>query len=346
MNEMNVRVNIKEISKRYLVLQKEAAKTDTHVIPVIKNNANGLGFAGTYWILRNFGISRMATSYACEWLKNKAISEDRGVEKVSWIWHPDPKYLEVSNLILVCKTFKQLSFCLVNNIKFYCEFVLDQDGMYRGGFTSADIEELKTMGITKINFQTHNPHEDPERLKLFYKSLYEMIDKIKAAGIEIDEVSVENSYAFWHAEERYHGGFARLGETFLLPKEDYNPITWETYVAAVSHIPAGQYAGYDMVKIDKPTTVAILPVGYYHLEVENLKHVKIQLNDYSMKKFDTICSMHDTTLVDITGYEDKINLDTLVVLNDNELFLENYNRCIQKTWKLNPDMVEPNYVFE
>jgi hypothetical protein len=65
-----------------------------------------------------------------------------------------------------------------------------------------------------------------------------------------------------------------------------------------------------------------------------------------MKKFDTICSMHDTTLVDITGYEDKINLDALVVLNDNELFLENYNRCIQKTWKLNPDMVEPNYVFE
>lgn len=340
MRELQITVNRKAVKERYNKLKRLANESNTTIVPVLKNNCNGLGFDTMYFMFSEMKCPRIATSYAAEWLKDIRIRNDETVEKYSWIWSPKDDFSEVKNLTLVCKTFEQLEYCIKNGNKYYLEFVLDHSGMYRGGFTSEDIPKLLELGIKNINFQSHSPHEDKEGLEKYYQAIDEMITKLNESGISVNEVSVENSYAFMNASKRYQNGFARLGETLLLPKEDYNPIIWSTYVSAITKVPSGAMVGYNMVKVERPTTIAVLPIGYYSIEVEEIKKVKVKSTG---ELCDVLCAMHDTMIVDITDLKE-IKVGDEIIVNDNELQKVNWNRCIQKTWKVNPDMISYKYL--
>lgn len=340
MNELEVTVNLKEVEKRFKAMQNS---TTSKIVPIIKNNANGLGLVKMYDLFVSLGVKMVACSYANEFYCHLKDREE--IKKFSWIWTPDEKYKEVKNIVLACKNKPQLMFCIQNNIPYFVCFDI---AMHRGGFTINDIPELKNIIIdNKINVMTHCPHETVDGAYDYSNKVKNLIEELKNSGFTIGKVTAANSYIFMN-EPNCHYDYCRVGEALLLPKvkdkfspDGYDSITIKTYIADSMNLNAGDYVGYDAEKLLNNHKVAVLPIGYYSFEVEHLNYVLIKDGE-NWIKCKVITSMHDTTII-IVDEVKEINNNEVIIMN-KDLINDNWNRCIQKTFKLNPDLVHYNYI--
>jgi alanine racemase len=83
-------------------------------------------------------------------------------------------------------------------------------------------------------------------------------------------------YGLWPSKETYVSCLER-GK----PSLDLTPVmTWKTRVAQVKQVPEGGYVGYGCTwRASRPTTIAVLPVGYYEgydRELSGLAHVLVR----------------------------------------------------------------------
>jgi alanine racemase len=83
-------------------------------------------------------------------------------------------------------------------------------------------------------------------------------------------------YGLWPSKETYVSCLER-GK----PSLDLKPVmTWKTRIAQVKDVPEGSYIGYGLTwRATRPTTIAVLPVGYYEgfdRELSGLAHVLVR----------------------------------------------------------------------
>lgn len=80
-------------------------------------------------------------------------------------------------------------------------------------------------------------------------------------------------------------------------------LSWKTVVSEVKTVPAGSQFGYGLTEsVDRETTMAVLPVGYWHGYDRSLSSVgHVLINGQRAKVLGTV-SM-DITVVDVTGIE-------------------------------------------
>ena len=330
--ELKVKINVGMIKDR---LAKTQAKTKAHVIPVIKNNANGLGFKQIFEAYKKSGVKMVAAAYAREFLKYDEIKNDT-MGKLAWTWNPnEPEYSEVTNLTLVCKNFEQLAYCIKNKIPYHIAFNIV---MNRGGFTKEDFHALyEIVSDNPITITAHCPYENKDDILGKYKPLVEdLYESLMKYGFNIHEGHFANSAVFRSCED-LHADYVRLGEELLLnkPDEGYVPVTYETYVMAKVKIPKGGNIAYDALKAPYDINAIIVPIGYYH--VEKIDTIRAAGMDHK-----AIWSMHDSTVVEFSG-DDKV-FDKLKEY-EPVTFYNSYdgNGAIQRYFKLNEDLVEYEY---
>lgn len=345
---IQVEVNVKAIEDRYKQLSK--LTPSTKIIPVIKNNCNGLGIETMAKVFDKL-TDIVATSYAEE-----ILPLDIEARKLAWIWdvesysrlYHNATEKQKAKVELVCKELDQVQFCYDNNIPIHLAFNI---GMNRGGFTLTDIKSLCDI-IKDYNYPlyltTHCPAEDrlyiEDYEERFWK-LFETINEYSTLKITEFNTHYTNSAVFktLSNDKPFLGGYARLGEHLLLPKtieedgENYNPVTVSTKIAHIQKVAAGETVGYQHYKASRDMTVAVLPVGYY-----NFDNINTVYCPKTSTKFKVLAQMHDTTIIRIP---DGFNLqrgDEIVLLN-NKLMYDNWNKCIQRTFKFNPDLVQYKY---
>ena len=80
-------------------------------------------------------------------------------------------------------------------------------------------------------------------------------------------------YGFWPSKEtRIHIMLSKETQFNRDPLQQV--MTWKSSVISLNHIPAGEHVGYGTSYLtDTPTTVAIVPVGYYHGYSRNLSNL-------------------------------------------------------------------------
>ena len=341
-HEITITVNREAVKERFKKLQEACRGT---IVPVIKNNANGLGTLEMYHLYSEIGAEYVACSYAREFLRTIPAEDDR-LNKISWIWTPDSEYRKVKNLILVCKNLPQIDFCEDMKIRYMVCFDI---AMNRGGFSPSEIEMVNKAVKTDdlcLGVLTHCPHETFEGTEDYLYAYDKLISKLPRRLTKFQ--SAANSFVFMNnVKGRF--GLCRIGEALLLPRVadefsiNYDPIEVSTYIADHKMVYPGQYVGYDAVKIEKPTKIAILPVGYYTFEVDSLKKVLVCVGDAKIK-CDIITAMHDTMVIDITQIPNKYIENNKVIIMNLELMEDNWNRCIQKTFKINKDLAYYKYL--
>lgn len=342
-HEITITVKREAVKERFRKLQEAAPSAI--IVPVIKNNANGLGSLEMYKLYASIGAKYVACSYAREFLCT-IPANDESLNKISWIWTPDREYKKVKNLILVCKNLPQIAFCEEMGIHYMVCFDI---AMNRGGFSSAEINKVNNAVKTDelyLGVFTHCPHETVSGTE-DYLADYEQLSYELPTRL-VKTPSIANSFVFTNNEDcRF--GLCRIGESLLLPRVadefsvNYDPIEVSTYIADYKMVYPGQYVGYDAVKIEKSTKIAILPVGYYTFEADVLKKVLVCVGDIKIK-CDIITAMHDTMVIDITKIPDKYIDNNKVIIMNLELKEDNWNRCIQKTFKINKDLAYYEYI--
>lgn len=332
-----VEVDSKALKDRYLTLK---ASTSADIVPVIKNNCNGLQFEYMLDLYKELGVKMVATSYANEfYVKAK---EEEGIRKLSWTWTPDEKYCEVKKLELCCKNFSQLDFCISHNIPYHIIFNIC---MNRGGFKKDDIPKLKEVkGISnEVTIAMHCPYEDADHVDWYYHQVLDIKKAMEEHGFTVARIHAANGELF-SSDPRTHFDMCRVGSMLFLPQkedrfgQDYNPITISSYVnSEVMNLKKGENIGYNKFKLSRDRKAVIVPVGYYNFE--SLKKVIVTDDNGEKHLCEVLNMMHDTMVVDITGIEEPVSVGNKVILLDSELYVDNWNDCITRTFKLNKDLV-------
>lgn len=330
-NNVWVEINIKDIKDRY---NKLSGSTKAEIIPVIKNNANGLGFKETLKIFKELGVRMVATSYASEFYFY--AKDDEGINKLSWIWQPCEELTKVKNLILCCKNFEQLNFCIDKNIPFHIVFNI---GMNRGGFTLSNIYKLKYLAGNKWIVATHCPYSNITDINIYFKNVNKLREEINKHGVEIEYMHAANSVVFRECPDCHLDG-VRLGEVLLLPNDDkfgrYDPLQVKTSILDIMYLEKGDNIGYNNMILENRTKVAVIPVGYYNFE----KISQVLINGCRMN---VLAQLHDLSMVEIKGGE-IVSIGDEVTINNLALSQgENWNKCIQRTFKFNQDLIGYKY---
>lgn len=350
------KVNLNSLRERYDLLSKHAGSTS--IIPVIKNNSNGLGFEEMFNLFSSKdNVKMIATSYASEMLRVKS----NGVKKLSWIWEVEnykkeynavaPEYRE--NIELCCKDFEQVRFCLKNYINPHIVFNL---GMNRGGFKECDLKSLKEiLNNRSIYVTAHCPYgpDMGHKIKEYLDNFWKLIKKMQDMNFHIIGTHNANSAVYKYCVENncqeLMGNFARVGEFLLLPQQDnalfgsYEPIRVTTNISYIMKLKNGENIGYNHMVLDSDRVVALIPCGYYNFHDLKYVGIKAPFDKYFCK---VLAGMHDTTIIDITHIYDSgetINNGWEVEIMSKDMMTYNWDRCIQKTYKFNPDMVIYEY---
>jgi alanine racemase len=116
-------------------------------------------------------------------------------------------------------------------------------------------------------------------------------------------------YGLWPSKETYVSCLER-GK----PSLDLRPVmTWKTRIAQVKQVPEGGYVGYGCTwRATRPTTIAVLPIGYYEgydRELSGLAHVLVRGKRAPIRG--RVCMnmcMVDVTDVPGAGLEDEVVL--------------------------------------
>ncbi|MEK7180953.1 MAG: alanine racemase [Patescibacteria group bacterium] len=95
-------------------------------------------------------------------------------------------------------------------------------------------------------------------------------------------------------------------------------LSWKTIISEVKNIPFSQFIGYDLVeRVNRPTKIAVLPIGYWHGLPRSLSSVgEVLINGRRAKILGRV-SM-DLTVVDVTGIKCQVGDYTAVIGKDRD----------------------------
>lgn len=197
-------------------------------------------------------------------------------------------------------------------------------GLTRFGFypnqTLPIIKEIAQMawvnmrGIMTHCAESYNPDQSFTLQQL--ETFNQLINQIEDAGIDIPLKHAFNSaatstfmhlfpklnffrvgaglYGLWHFKDSWHDMQANHGIN-LKPV-----LTWKTQVMHIKHAPTGAYVSYDRTyQTTKPTTIAILPMGYYENYDRRLSNKGIVLikSDFYAPVIGRVCM--NATIIEI-----------------------------------------------
>lgn len=311
---------------------------------VVKSNAYGHGLVQFARLTEKFGVDGFCVDSLVEGLKLRK----EGIKKPILVLGPTlvglSKDAAAKDIILSISNFEVLkSLAQSKNPPFF--HIKIDTGMSRQGFFIEDISKVisflshqssvlnqRLLGIythfasaKDINYPTYTDRQFElfnKAVKLFEKAGFKnLIKHVSATGgaminpkYHLDAVRAGiGLYGLWPAKELELQSASWRREIKLKPV-----LSWKTIISEVKNIPAGQFVGYDLVeRVNKPTKIAVLPIGYWHGLPRSLSSVgEVLINGRRAKILGRV-SM-DLTVVDITGIKCQVGDYAIIIGKDGD----------------------------
>lgn len=294
---------------------------------VIKSNAYGHGLVQAAKLLANYQLP--VTSYQL-WLGVDSITEalrlrKEGIENpIIVLGSTLPSRMAEAadqNIILAISNFESLS--ALAKLKKKLEFHLKIDtGMHRQGFLPEDVfklvKRLKLLKLTPSGVFTHFASAKDAGYPTYTRDQFARfktaVAQLEKAGYKnlirhaaasggailfpetcLDMVRIGMSlYGYWPSLEAQMA--TDVADISLKPA-----LSWHTLVSEVKKIKKGSYVSYDLTeKVHRDSTIAILPVGYWHGYDRGLSSVgEALVRGKRAKVLGRVCM--DMVVVDATG---------------------------------------------
>ncbi len=275
---------------RKLVIEKEAIRSNMAVIRkraagaalygVLTGDGGGAGLVSMAAMLRNEGVSRIAVG---------SVEEAQALREAGFIHEEilmlratvDREELErLVDLSVVCTissvdTGLALNAVAENRATIAEAHIQVDTGMGFGGFLVGEPEKillayrsLPNVALSGIYTQLHVRSGKEQEIADQLQQFHQVLDAIHAAGFETGLVHAAGSYALMHFDpallDAVRAGSVLLGRCRRTPGDGLTTVGYgEAPLAEVRWLPKGHTVGSEkLVKLRKPTRVAVLPVGY------------------------------------------------------------------------------------
>ena len=271
----------------YLLIDTDALRRNIRVlqtqtgtaklVPVIKDDAYGLGAVPIAKTLIDCGIDTFAVSHVSEGLELR----EAGIDAVIWILSI-PLSFQVDDavsagLILPLAGFHQLETLKASSVRtgrpITVQLKLDC-GLHRIGFLPHELEKLAAVLKTEsawLNVAgtfSHFSDMEPGCMEEEFASFLTMVDSLRSQGIDPGICHISSS-APLEANARYNLDAVRVGRRLYMdnpvsPLGDIREIaSLRTWVADIRTRRAGEAIAYgNELRLEKDTPVGVLPVGY------------------------------------------------------------------------------------
>lgn len=252
---------------------------------VLKADAYGMGAAGVYPTLRACGIKRFAVAY---WQEGAALRDAGAADESIQLLTPirDGELERAVQYRLTPSLFLREQAELLDGLAARAGVIQPvqikiDTGMNRIGLPwgQAAVEPVKAMarlahlrieGVYTHFFKADDPVDPVTEVQL--DRLRQTLELLREAGVEIPAAHAANSAALILQPETQLDG-VRVGDALYgLITVDDEPwdrlgleeiLTWESYIAYVKTVPAGEPVGYGGTYVTRrETRIATVPVGY------------------------------------------------------------------------------------
>ena len=266
------------IKKNISVLKTRAEKAAIYA--VLTGDAHGAGLVEMAKILRDEGIVRFAVSEAEEAaaLRNAGLVEE---EILMLRATTDREELEkLLDLNVVCTVGSTDTGMALNGVAKEHSTVVEahiqiDTGMGFGGFLTDEVDKilsvyrnLPNVAVSGIYTQIHTAgtkmHDVAEQMDQFNQT----VKAVQSAGFETGVVHAAGSYALMKYDftrmDAVRIGTAFLGRCNRTKNDGLQKVGWgEAAIDDIHWLPKGHTVGNEsMVRLKRPTRVAVLPVGY------------------------------------------------------------------------------------
>ena len=311
---------------------------------VVKSNAYGHGIIEVGKICQqSISVDWLITGTLSEALALRAHGITKPILVVYFIDSDPSKLIEhgISTMVADMQTLDELNHVGIAAGKKCAIHIKIDSGMSRFGFLPEDalaiIRKASAMpGIYVEGIYSHlaqAANNDQSFNREQEKTFSAVLDGIEQEGITIAYKHLSNS-AGSTALQTKNTNLVRVGlgaygwwpSAYIkeiaqnkMPEFDLKPVlTFKTKVFQVRHLEADRFVGYDRTyKTTKPTTIAVLPVGYFDGYDRRLSSKGILLIRGQYAPVIGIIAM-TTTIVDITHIPDVQPGDEVIIMGDYE----------------------------
>ena len=262
-------VNLEAVLRNYRRFAEQGP-----VIPVLKDNAYGLGMQQVQRLLCRAGVTLFACSTPEEALRLSGDGAD--VLLLSCVHEPELlRRLAERDVILAVESLDQARAIEETGLPARVHILVDT-GMGFGGFLVGEPEKillayrsLPNVALSGIYTQIHAApagQEAEHQLQQFQR----VLDAIHAAGFETGTVHAAGSYALMHCDlarmDAVRAGSVLLGRCRRTKDDGLSTVGHgEAGIAEMRWLPKGHTVGAEKTAVLKaPTRVAVVPVGYQH----------------------------------------------------------------------------------
>ena len=263
---------------------KDLIKPEVKFMAVVKSNAYGHGMIQFAQEIERLGADYLAVDDGIEALDLRKAGIKSPILILNYIERGLLKEIIENNISVTVSNFNMLDRIIeLKDLNPQIHIKADT-GLGRQGFLKPDMEKLLEI-IKKENLEVKGLYthysiaENPDRLDYTQKQTEEFKTWIKAfedAGLDPIKHSSAASGVILGEEFHFdmvrigiglygHWGSRELREWAGDRIELKQTSTWKTIVSEVKKMPAGSYTGYNLRnKLEKDSTIAIIPVGYWH----------------------------------------------------------------------------------
>jgi len=292
------------------------------MLGVVKSNAYGHNLIEFAKELEKLGVDFLGVDSAVEGL---ALRREGVKTPILVLGYTLPEMIEVAganNLDITISSFNYFTLVKNLNLKNKIRVHIKVDtGMSRHGFQEEDINKvLKQIEINKdkievVGLYTHFAMAKNPSFPAYTKSQIEKFNTWRNAFTDagLKPICHAGATAGTLLYKEAHFDMVRIGislygiwpsreaQAFYEDKIRLQPVlTWKTIIAEVKKMPKGTKMGYDCSEIlDKDSTVAILPLGYWHGLPRTLSSIGyVIVNGVKCKILGRVCM--DIIMIDVT----------------------------------------------
>ncbi len=336
----NVSIYLDDLAKNVENIRKRLGP-DVALTAVLKDNAYGHGIAGIYPTLHACGIKNYAVAF---WEEARELRNAGAKEEPIQLLSPilDEDLQQVPNLHLTPTVFVLEQAEKLNAVSSKAKTITPvqikiDTGMCRLGFPSdqdgvACVKKIAGMSHLRIEgVFTHLSRADeldcPQTEKQMQRFRW-VLERLQEAGVDPGCVHVSNSAGvLLHPELQMNAvrcgdalyGLQTVGKEIWDQQNLREILSWESYVAMVKKVPAGEEVGYGgTYTTRRETIIATIPVGYADGFDHRLSNRGcVQIHGKLAPVIGNICM--DQFMVDVTDLPPVQRGDCVELLNRKEI---------------------------
>lgn len=266
------------IKKNIAVIKKRAEKAAVYA--VLTADAHGAGLVEMAKLLRDEGIVRYAVSEASD---AAALRKAGLVEEEILMLRATTDREELEKLLdlnVICTVGSAETGMALNGIAEKRSTVVEahiqvDTGMGFGGFLTGDVDkilsvyrDLPNVAVSGIYTQIHAAGVKEQDVAEQLDEFTQVVKEVQNAGFETGVVHAAGSYALMRYDfvrmDAVRVGTALLGRCRRTKNDGLQTVGWgEAAIDDIHWLPKGHTVGNEtLVRLRKPTRVAVLPVGY------------------------------------------------------------------------------------